>query len=516
MISPASLPSLIFPSVFPDLPHNFLETSREDWLEKGEPLLREYQALIPKTIRAGLAGDWAKWEQSLVERDRVADKIRAFGYNPVFHIGDREYQKRILEILQKEKPLTDMASLERVYRRGLRAWRDGGLCLTGRPGPRSGAYPDNAAADSTVAACKRGEAEGLGDCTQIARRVAMTMASALSVYRGPAVRMNWQEIYRIPGPGEGHAFISLTSGGRRVALDPVEVGFELSPRLYREGEVWRLSMSSFYDNELSGHNRSREPQKRAGTVRRSYAIDPEGSTLPLQLAVSFVLEGDVSTAKATLAEAKTISRDPRLRGLLGELILRQEKNPAGAKPHFLDALKTDPSYGAAFLGLRKSLLKAEAPAVFDLSRLGEADLSAERKAYLQALALFPWTASSLFDLSRDLLHPVFVRLRAASGRPETALFGDLENFHRVLAAETVIGQLTKQTGEGNRFQAELGAIALVQGLFLENAGNRTLADAKFLQAASILKKGLEHADDPALLMDLLRFVIERQKAAKKP
>lgn len=236
-------------------------------------IIDDYQLATKKSIRAGVKGNWPEWEKQLVVKDGLAQAVQELGWHPVFHIPDREYQKRMVELIRKEPP-RDIASLQRLFQLSLPRWAQGGLCF---------AYPQGFketwqefTAEETVKACKTHNLKTWGECNGASRKVMALMMNAFAVYSGARLELSWWLVQKLPDSSRGHSFIAIQSKGEKpVALDPSRYGFSLPKEvIYLQQAPWRISMATYYSNLALVPEMEGKFQEKERLYRKSLEINP--------------------------------------------------------------------------------------------------------------------------------------------------------------------------------------------------------------------------------------------------
>lgn len=239
-------------------------------IEIFQGIVEEYKRLTSEAIYAGFARNWDVWENILAEKDVLAETIRELGYIPAFHVRNREYQRRIVDLL-RYAPITGPAELaiENLFIEGLLPWDEGGLCIAYHKDDKEKiGREDNSlykTTEETIDACISNDVTNWGSCTATARKVAALVTSALVLYPEEKVEAKWISVEGIPtvfvdkslsalkmGETLSHSFVYLKTPDSQTGLDLSGVPFNwLPPIRYYSMDVWRGSLIEYYENLLA-------------------------------------------------------------------------------------------------------------------------------------------------------------------------------------------------------------------------------------------------------------------------
>lgn len=234
-------------------------------------ILDDYQLATKKSLRAGLKGNWTIWERYQKERDTLAQSIQELGWHPVFHIADRDYQRRMVALIKQEAP-RDLAALQRLFLRALPNWAQGGLCFGYPPGFKESWREFTA--EETVTACKSHDLANWGECNGATRKVLALMTAALSIYSKPP-KLEWWLIQKLPNSSRGHSFLALEQKNNRVALDPSPFGFSAqSMAVYLKQVPYRAAIATYYSNLALAPGMEGKYAEKDQLYRKAVEINP--------------------------------------------------------------------------------------------------------------------------------------------------------------------------------------------------------------------------------------------------
>jgi len=342
-------------------PQSLLERKGDKRLGRVElfqGLVQDYERWTRVAVKAGLARNWALWEGALRQKDQGARMIRELGWEPAFHIADRAYQKRIVEIIRKT-PLENENSFLKLYEAGMPSWAAGGLCLGYPRG--SDKIPTEMKAEETVAACKSNRADRWGGCTQTSRKVAALFQSVLAVYAGAPMEIRWMQVNELPltagmvnpsGLSTGsHAFIALQGSGRRIALDPSDLGFQNRSARYAAIGASRGSVIAYYNNLGIDLAKGKKWNEAEAAYRKALAIDSKSPDLWYLLGAVLKEQGKLSEAEAAYQRCLSLNpKDLHAWMSLGSIFADQKKF-VPAQEAYRKALKINPREAAVWTGL---------------------------------------------------------------------------------------------------------------------------------------------------------------------
>jgi Tfp pilus assembly protein PilF len=290
-------------------------------------ILDDYQLATKQSVKAGLKGNWRLWERQLKVKDGLAQAVQELGWHPVFHISDREYQRRMVGLIRKEPP-RDLTSLYRLFLLGLPGWASGGLCF---------AYPPDFretwrefTAEETVKACKTHDLNTWGECNGASRKVMALMVNSLSVYRGKAIELNWWLVQQLPNSSRGHSFIAVQKAGEGpIALDPSRYGFSLSKQTILQKQTpWRISMATYYSNLALAPGMEGKFEGKEMLYRKAVEINPSYDLAWNNLGWVSRKLGKIQEAKLYFLKAVELNpKNSAAQRNLAELQISEKKGP---------------------------------------------------------------------------------------------------------------------------------------------------------------------------------------------
>ncbi|MBI2345587.1 MAG: hypothetical protein HYV03_01580 [Deltaproteobacteria bacterium] len=231
-------------------------------VELLQNIVRRYEQLSRSAVRAGMADKWEAWERHLQERDRMAGLIKALGWEPMFHIADRDYNKRIVTLLRSTNT-KDPEATKQLYTKALAPWSDGGLCL-GYPAGVNFLSPVLQSAEMAARACTTGDLAQWGSFLQTGYKVLALLVGAAAVYSNAKVKLYWVTQVDLPIPAEKreahgfqpkdqvpYAYFSAYVPGAKtpnLILDPAAIITDSARRnrSYPTPHLWRGAMAAYY------------------------------------------------------------------------------------------------------------------------------------------------------------------------------------------------------------------------------------------------------------------------------
>ncbi|MBI2345586.1 MAG: tetratricopeptide repeat protein [Deltaproteobacteria bacterium] len=358
----------------------------------------EYQQATMLAVQHGYAGHWKTWETLMQQKDYLASLVRELGFEPSFHIANRDYHRRIIELLQAV-PLNGGIphTVEMLYAMALPTWEAGGLCLAYLPfGDPLRA--ENRSADEAVDSCMAVDGSQWATCTQTAVKALTLVMSAYELFdwafvAGMRVYPFWVTVDRLRvGPAEAaHAYIEVSikdgQAERKFALDPSM----LDPNVLATGR--RLRALHWHGAVATAHrNRAIYAAARGDWRAASHhfalalmmAPDDPGSYNGF--GVASAAEGATRAAMAMFMQALCFDpKDSHARFNLGKALAENEQDYAHAIEQFQRVVKAEPGHVKARMEMGN--------AHRELQQYREAEA-----AYRQALTIEPQYVNAYVNL----------------------------------------------------------------------------------------------------------------------
>lgn len=238
-------------------------------IELFQGVMAEYEQLTYASVQAGLHEDWPTWERLLDQKDKLAVMVGELGWRAVFHISDRAYHRRIVEIAAHTS-WTEPSAFSTFDKKVRRPWADGGLCLGYPPSKRAWERAPFTA-DEAVAACLAGDGINFGTCYEMTLKAIHTYLGALTKYPYSIDAFRWMEIFNVDpralkpddprvqlfrstGRDLGHAFIAVARKKNStiiqiIQIDPSNIGMKWQKVATYEGmDVWRGAIATYLGN----------------------------------------------------------------------------------------------------------------------------------------------------------------------------------------------------------------------------------------------------------------------------